>query len=71
MAVPDDVLAVQTSQSVPSAFSGDSRIVDRFVGKLAHRAAAAVIHSLTQPVTRRCSLLIRGAPSKNVPWPEK
>jgi hypothetical protein len=34
-------------------------------------ARGAVVYSLTQPVTRRCSLLIRGAPSKNVAWPEK
>jgi hypothetical protein len=43
----------------------------RFVGSLANADAAIVDHSVTQPVTRRCSLLIRGAPSKDVAWPEK
>jgi hypothetical protein len=46
------------------------------VGKLRRSGAVstagkAVVHSLTQPVTCTCSLLIRGTPSKKVSWPEK
>jgi hypothetical protein len=70
------------ARSVPATVTswaeglGLSLLTTCLVGKRRRSAAVgtagrAVVHSLTQPVTCTCSLLIRGAPSKKVSWPEK